>query len=83
MANSFVTAVCSYARRKDMRVSIVFKGGHLDFSHQTELKNIYITEIYMKKQYNSYIIKNHKMTNIYIFFFYSILSPRITAVLNV
>ena len=26
-----------------------FKGGHLDFSHRTELKNIYITEIYMKK----------------------------------
>ena len=33
------------------------KGGHLDFSHLTELKNIYITEIYMKKQYNSPIIK--------------------------
>ena len=27
------------------------KGGYLDFSHLTELKNIYITEIYMKKQY--------------------------------
>ena len=26
-----------------------FKGGYLDFSHLTELKNIYITEIYMKK----------------------------------
>ena len=27
------------------------KGGYLDFSHLSELKNIYITEIYMKKQY--------------------------------
>ena len=41
----------------------VLKGGHLDFSHLTELKNICITEIYMKKQYNSSIIKNHKITN--------------------
>ena len=30
-----------------------FKGGYLDFSHLTELKNIYIMEIYMKKQYKS------------------------------
>ena len=29
----------------------VLKGGYLDFSHLTELKNIYITEIYMKKKY--------------------------------
>ena len=27
-----------------------FKAGFLDFSHLTELKNIYITEIYMRKQ---------------------------------
>ena len=33
-----------------------FKGGSLDFSHLTELKNIYITEIYMKKTIQ--IIKN-------------------------
>ena len=26
-----------------------FKGGFLDFSHLTELKNVYITEIYMEK----------------------------------
>ena len=26
------------------------KGGYLDFSHLTELENIYITEIYRKKQ---------------------------------
>ena len=38
------------------------KGGHLDFSHLAELKIIYITEIYMKKQYKSSIIKNHKIT---------------------
>ena len=25
------------------------KGGYLDFSHVTELENIYITEIYLKK----------------------------------
>ena len=35
------------------------KGGYLDFSHLIELKNIHITEIYMKKQYKSSIIKNH------------------------
>ena len=41
-----------------------FKGGCLDFSHLTELENIdlYIIEIYMKKQYKSSIIKNHKTT---------------------
>ena len=40
-----------------------FKGGYLDFSHLPELKNIYITEIYLKKEYKSSIIKNHKITN--------------------
>ena len=44
------------------------KGGHLDFSQLPELKDIYITEIYMKKQYQSSIIKNHKIT-IFFFFF--------------
>ena len=39
-----------------------FKGGYLDFSHLIELKYIYITEIYMKKQYKSSIIKNHRIT---------------------
>ena len=38
------------------------KGGHLDFSHLTVLKNIYITEIYMKKRNKSSINKKHKMT---------------------
>ena len=33
-----------------------FKGGYSDFSRLTELKNIYITEIYMKKKIQ--IIKN-------------------------
>ena len=37
------------------------KGGYLDFSHLTELKNRYITEIYIKKQYKSSITKNHKI----------------------
>ena len=38
------------------------KGGYLDFSHLTELVNMYITEIYRKKkkQYKSSRIKNHK-----------------------
>ena len=36
-----------------------FKGGYLDFSHLTELRNIYITEIYMKKQYKSSVTKNY------------------------
>ena len=41
-----------------------FKGGHLDFSHLTELKKniyIYITEINRKKQYKSSITKIHKI----------------------
>ena len=29
-----------------------FKGGYLDFSHLSELKSIYITEIYIKKKKN-------------------------------
>ena len=41
--------------------------GYLDFSHLTELKNIYITEIYVKKQYKSSITKNHKIKKKYIF----------------
>ena len=32
-----------------------FKGAYLDFAHLTELKYIYITETYMKKQYKSSI----------------------------
>ena len=43
-------------------VHSVFKGGYLDFSHLTKLKNIYITEIYLKKQYKSSTMKNHKIT---------------------
>ena len=39
-------------------ISACLKGGYLDFSHLTELKNIYITEIYMKKQHKSLRIKN-------------------------
>ena len=38
-----------------------FKCGYLYFSHLTEFKNIYITENYVKKQYKSSIIKNHKI----------------------
>ena len=39
-----------------------FKCGYLDFSHLTKLKNICITEIYMKIQYKSLISKNHEIT---------------------
>ena len=41
-----------------------FKGGYLDLSHRTELKNIYITEIYRKKKYKSSRIKNRKISRI-------------------
>ena len=37
----------------------VLKGGYLEFSHIIELRNMHITEIYMKKQYKSSRIKNH------------------------
>ena len=40
-----------------------FKDGYLDFSHLTKLDNIYISEIYTKKQYKPSIIKNYKITN--------------------
>ena len=45
------------------------KGRHLDFSHLTEVKNIYITEIYKKKQYKSSITKNHKIRKKKVFFY--------------
>ena len=52
---------CSFGKQHFMRlVDLPFKGGSLDFSHLTELKNIYITEIYMRKQYQSSKIKNKK-----------------------
>ena len=39
-----------YSTKFHMNVPWVnLKGGYLDFSHLTELKNIYITEIYVKK----------------------------------
>ena len=41
--------------------AVKIKGGYLDFSHLGELKNIYTTEIYVKKQYKSSITKNHKI----------------------
>ena len=40
---------------------VCIKGGYLDFSHLTKLKNLYITEFHTKKQYKSSIIKNHKI----------------------
>ena len=35
-------------------------GGYLDFSYLIELKKIYITDIYIEKQYKSSRIKNKK-----------------------
>ena len=46
----------------------LLKGGYLVFLHLTKLKNIYITEIYMKKEYKSSITKNQKIRKIYIFY---------------
>ena len=43
------------------------KGDYLDFSNLTELKNIYVNEIYMKNQNKSSRIKSHRIKNIYIF----------------
>ena len=37
------------------------KGGYLDFSHLTKLKNIYITEIYMKRLFNHQELKIMKL----------------------
>ena len=36
-------------------IILALKGGYLDFSLFIKLKNIYVTEIYMKKQYKSSI----------------------------
>ena len=43
-----------------------FKGGYLDFSHVTKLKDIYITEIYMRKQYKSSKINNQNCKKIFL-----------------
>ena len=43
---------------KSLSTFTIFPGGYLDFSHLTELKNINITEICMKKQYKSSMTKN-------------------------
>ena len=40
---------------------VYFKGGYLDFSHLTVLKNIYITDMHKKRQYKSSITKNQKI----------------------
>ena len=51
-----------YMLLKDRNDNLIIKGGYSDFSHLTELKNIFITEIYMKKQYKSSKIKNKRIT---------------------
>ena len=45
-----------FVSKCDMIHRLALKDGYLDFSHLTELKKIYITEIYMKKTIQ--IIKN-------------------------
>ena len=55
----YFTDVCPILYSSD--ILLFFKGGYLDFSHLTELMNIYITEMYMKKQYESSRIKNLKI----------------------
>ena len=42
-----------------MHYNVHIQGGPLDFSHRTEVKIIYVTEFYMKKQYKSSIFQNH------------------------
>ena len=42
-------------------------GGYLNFSHLTELENICITKMYMRKQYKSSLTKNHEIKQKYFF----------------
>ena len=51
-----------------MESPTTLKGGYPDFSHLIELENIYITEIYINKQYKLSIIKKHEITKKKIFF---------------
>ena len=46
---NFTSFLSSTKKQNRERLS-PFKGGYLDFSHLPELKNIHITEIYMKKR---------------------------------
>ena len=64
MAIFFANALSPFFIKHD---SCQLRGGYLDFSHPTELKNISIAEIYMKKQYKSSIIKSHKIIKIKVF----------------
>ena len=61
---------CTYLQSDLALHSSVFYliGGYFDFSHLTELKNIYVTEIYIRKQYKSSKIKNKEITKKKIFF---------------
>ena len=58
---AFERSVIVGGKPKRENASFFFKGGYLDFSHLTELKKMYIIEIYMKKQYKSSRIKNHEI----------------------
>ena len=58
-----VTSIFSFSHNVLERLSNIkskFKGGYLDFSHLTELNNIFITEIYRKTK--SSINKNYEFT---------------------
>ena len=61
-----MSPIASFGSEKN-RDKTALKGGYLDFSHLTELKKKYITEIYMKKQYKPSMIKNLKITEKKIF----------------
>ena len=55
-----VTAGCNKVCLARYNVSLNLKGGYLDFSHLTESKNIYITEIFVKDLYKSSITKTKR-----------------------
>ena len=52
---SFLPTECYIRQHYGRILYLSFKGGYLDFSHLTELRNIHITEIYEK---TVQIIKN-------------------------
>ena len=68
--NTFATRAHSTKQRRFTNTicNSSLKGGYLDFSHLTELKNIDITEIYMKKKNKSSITKKHQLKKSYIFY---------------
>ena len=56
----------SINRACNMPLNLSVKDRYIDFSHLTELKNIYITEIYMKKQCKLSITKKIKKKKVFL-----------------